>query len=53
VIVDVAIVHMMQVPVVQIVGMAVMLDGGVAAFGAMCVGMTLVRDTGCRHNLSS
>ena len=42
VIVDVAIVHMMQVPVVQIVGMAVKLDGGVAAFGDMCVGMTLV-----------
>jgi hypothetical protein len=51
VVVDVAVVNMMQVSVMQIIGMAVVLDGGVAAILAVCMGVTLMFDARCGHNV--
>ena len=53
VVVDVAIVNMMQVSVVQIIGVAIVLDGGMAAILAVCMGVTLVLNARCGHNVLS
>src|SRR5438105_4137677 len=41
--------HVVQVPIVKIVGVALVLHGGVAAIGAMLVRVTFVLRTGGSH----
>jgi hypothetical protein len=51
VIVDVAFVGMMHVPVVQVIGVSIVFDGGVAAILAVDVGVPLVFDASTSHSL--